>query len=404
MQVLFGVDFEVDEGEIIALLGTNGAGKSTLLKAISGLVEPSGGAIVFDGIDMTYTPPERGRGPGRRAGARRQGRLPDPDRGREPAAGGLAVPARSRLRAPRRPRRCSSTSPSCAQRWGDLAGNLSGGEQQMLTLGMAFIAKPRLLDDRRAVAGPGAHRGRAAAAASCEAIRARGTTIILVEQSVNVALTLAETAYFMEKGEIRFHGPTRELLDRPDVLRSVFLEGAATLAGGRAAPAPPARPTPSRVGGRRHRWPACSRGANGERGRGRAGGRGADPLLRRRAGRRATCRSRCAEGAILGVIGPNGAGKTTLFDLISGYMRARHGAPAVQGRRRHRADAPTPGPAGASAARSRTPGCSPACRWTETIALALERHVEVRDPFATAVGLPMVRESEAAGVASGSTS
>src|SRR5688572_28544795 len=56
------------------------------------------------------------------------------------------------------------------------------------------------------------------------AIQARGTTVILVEQSVNVALTLAETAYFMEKGEIRFHGPTRELLERPDVIRSVFLQ------------------------------------------------------------------------------------------------------------------------------------------------------------------------------------
>jgi branched-chain amino acid transport system ATP-binding protein len=58
VQVLFGVDFEVDEGEIVALLGTNGAGKSTLLKAISGLVEPTGGAIIFDGRDMTHTPPD----------------------------------------------------------------------------------------------------------------------------------------------------------------------------------------------------------------------------------------------------------------------------------------------------------------------------------------------------------
>src|SRR5213078_5224137 len=58
VQVLFGVDFEVDEGEIVALLGTNGAGKSTLLKSISGLVEASGGAIIFDGRDMTHTPPD----------------------------------------------------------------------------------------------------------------------------------------------------------------------------------------------------------------------------------------------------------------------------------------------------------------------------------------------------------
>ena len=62
-----------------------------------------------------------------------------------------------------------------------------------------------------------------------QALKEQGTTVILVEQSVNVALTVAETAYFMEKGEIRFHGPTAELLERPDVLRSVFLEGAASV-------------------------------------------------------------------------------------------------------------------------------------------------------------------------------
>ena len=66
-----------------------------------------------------------------------------------------------------------------------------------------------------------------------EALKAAGTTVILVEQSVNVALTVADTAYFMEKGEIRFHGPTSELLDRPDVFRSVFLEGATDLDGSR---------------------------------------------------------------------------------------------------------------------------------------------------------------------------
>ena len=65
--------------------------------------------------------------------------------------------------------------------------------------------------------------------AAVQRLKEQGTTVILVEQSVNVALTVAETAYFMEKGEIRFHGPTAELLERPDVLRSVFLEGAASV-------------------------------------------------------------------------------------------------------------------------------------------------------------------------------
>src|SRR5262245_16590216 len=115
----------------------------------------------------------------------------------------------------------------------------------MLTLGMAFIAKPRLLmiDELSLGLAPIVVER---LLAIVEAIRERGTTIILVEQSVNVALTLAEEAYFMEKGEIRFHGPTRDLLDRPDVLRSVFLDGAGAMGAGPEGPpqdaSGPARP------------------------------------------------------------------------------------------------------------------------------------------------------------------
>ncbi len=114
VQVLFDVDFEVDEGEIVALLGTNGAGKSTLLKAISGLVEPTGGAIVFDGTRHDLHAARGDRGPRGRAGAGGQGRLPVADRVGEPAARGLALPARPARTCPRRPRRCSATSRCCA--------------------------------------------------------------------------------------------------------------------------------------------------------------------------------------------------------------------------------------------------------------------------------------------------
>src|SRR5947207_10083981 len=118
--------------------------------------------------------------------------------------------------------------PVLRERYGEAAGNLSGGQQQMLTLGMAFVTRPRLLmiDELSLGLAPAVVEQLLPIVAE---IRAAGTTIILVEQSVNLALTLAETAYFMEKGEIRFHGPTAELLQRPDVLRSVFLEGAATV-------------------------------------------------------------------------------------------------------------------------------------------------------------------------------
>ena len=135
---------------------------------------------------------------------------------------------------------CSSCSRSCASRLDEPAGNLSGGQQQMLALGMAFIEQPRLLmiDELSLGLAP------TIVEQLLPLVRdfaAQGTTVILVEQSVNLALTIAETAYFMEKGEIRFHGPTAELLDRPDVLRSVFLEGADTHDGMRTRARRPGR-------------------------------------------------------------------------------------------------------------------------------------------------------------------
>ncbi|MBN9187758.1 MAG: AAA family ATPase, partial [Microbacterium sp.] len=122
--------------------------------------------------------------------------------------------------------------PVLRSRADDAAADLSGGQQQMLALAMAFLSEPKLLmiDELSLGLAPVVVEQLLGVVRS---LRDRGTTIILVEQSVNVALTVADTAYFMEKGEIRFHGPTAELLDRPDVLRSVFFSGAASgLAGG----------------------------------------------------------------------------------------------------------------------------------------------------------------------------
>jgi branched-chain amino acid transport system ATP-binding protein len=120
--------------------------------------------------------------------------------------------------------------PILQQRLSQQAGSLSGGEQQMLSLAQAFIAKPRLLmiDELSLGLAPVIVQQ---LLEIVKDIHARGTTIILVEQSVNVALTVAEHAYFMEKGEIRFDGSTSELLGRTDILRSVFLEGAKSVVG-----------------------------------------------------------------------------------------------------------------------------------------------------------------------------
>ncbi len=137
--------------------------------------------------------------------------------------------------------------PILKQRSAQMAGNLSGGEQQMLALGGALMTRPELLmiDELSLGLAP------TIVGQLLEVVREihrRGTTIVIVEQSVNVALNLAERAVFMEKGEVRFTGPTSELLERPDILRSVFIAGAS--AGAEPAESEPAS---GRAGGRRRR-------------------------------------------------------------------------------------------------------------------------------------------------------
>ena len=213
VQILFNVDFEVEEGEIIALLGTNGAGKSTLLRAISGITTPSNGAIFFDGEDITFLPPSAHAAKGIIQVPGGKGVFPT-----------LTVAENLRLaawlyRADDDYVRTATESvlerfPRLRERIGEPAGNLSGGEQQMLTLGQAFLSKPRLLmiDELSLGLAPAIVEQLLGIVRS---IAEAGTTIVLVEQSVNVALTVARRAVFMEKGEIKFSGPTAELMARP---------------------------------------------------------------------------------------------------------------------------------------------------------------------------------------------
>jgi branched-chain amino acid transport system ATP-binding protein len=388
VQVLFGVNFEVDEGEIVALLGTNGAGKSTLIKAISGLVEATNGAVIFDGRDATYAPPYEVAARGIVQVPGGQGVFPS-----------LTVDENLRLASwlqrhdHRRTREATEQVldrfPILRDRLHEPAANLSGGQQQMLTLGMAFITKPRLLmiDELSLGLAPSIV---AELLVVVRDLRAQGTTIIIVEQSVNVALTIAETAYFMEKGEIRFHGNTAELLERPDVLRSVFLEGAASgqlvaadTNGDRASSA-------IRVA---ERPPEPHRSGNGDK--------ATEPRLTvdsvsKRFGGISALRDvtfDVAPGEIVGFIGPNGAGKTTLFDVLCGFQTADGGEVCLDG-------VPI-GALGPDSRARRGVGRSfqdgrlfPALTVAETIAVALERSIEVRDPVAAALHLPVVADAE----------
>jgi branched-chain amino acid transport system ATP-binding protein len=249
-QVLFGVNLELKEGELVALLGTNGAGKSTLLRTISGLVHPIGGGVFFEGEDITQFEPEETAEMGIIQMPGGKSVFPTLTvKENLDMAGWLYVKESGYVEGALQ--RIFEIFPILRDRLEQQAGSLSGGEQQMLSLAQAFIAKPKILmiDELSLGLAPLIVQQ---LLHIVEEIHQRGTTIILVEQSVNVALTVAKHAYFMEKGEIRFDGPTSELLTRADILRSVFLEGAASLVvtdgDGKGRPA-----NGSRAGGNRRR-------------------------------------------------------------------------------------------------------------------------------------------------------
>jgi ABC-type branched-subunit amino acid transport system ATPase component len=226
LQVLFGVDLDVAPGEILGLLGTNGAGKSTLLRAVSGLGRLQAGEITFDGERITTEPAE--------------GRV---QRGLVMLPGGKGVfPSLTveenltaaaftfvfdRRRATARVAGALELFPALRGRMGQRAGTLSGGEQQMLALAKAFVLEPRLLliDELTLGLAPVAVQ---ALLEAVERFRASGMTIVLVEQSLNVAIALCDRAVFMERGQIRFSGPPAELLERGDLARAVFFDGGAT--------------------------------------------------------------------------------------------------------------------------------------------------------------------------------
>jgi ABC-type branched-subunit amino acid transport system ATPase component len=229
LQVLFDVGIRVDDGEMVALLGTNGAGKSTLLRAISGLGYPSGGVIRYRGSDITYLAPTSRVGLG-------ISQVP----GGRAVFGPMSVVDNLRVYGyslgRRRPvidqkiEEVFETFTQLQTRRNQPAATLSGGEQQMLALGKAMILRPRLLliDELSLGLAPIVT---AALLRIVRTINERGTAVVLVEQSVDIALTLAHRAYFMEKGQIRFDGAAADLLARDDILRAVFFVGHGADAG-----------------------------------------------------------------------------------------------------------------------------------------------------------------------------
>jgi ABC-type branched-subunit amino acid transport system ATPase component len=223
VQVLFDVSISVERGEFLALLGTNGAGKSTFLKAVSNLAPVTAGRVVFDGDDITGLPPDRiaARGLAHVPGGR--GTLPDLSVDENLRLGGHLLRGR-RAELADGLERAFSLFPWMGGRRRQLAGTLSGGEQQMLAIARALVLRPSLLmvDELSLGLAPIIVEE---LMGLLKQLNAEGITVLVVEQHATLAMQMAERVLFMEKGQVRFSGDGRELLGRQDLLRSVFLGG-----------------------------------------------------------------------------------------------------------------------------------------------------------------------------------
>ena len=221
VEVLRSIDFTVAKGEIVALLGTNGAGKSTILRCISGLLKPDSGHIFFEGEDIAGVTTEDTVRLGITQIPGGRGLLPNLTIEENLRMGAYPI-RRDRAAVKAGFDRVYQTFPRLAERRKQLAGHLSGGEGQMLAIGRALMLRPKLMMIDELSLGLAPLIVQQLVEVVHE-INETGVSMILVEQSANLALSVTDHAYFIEKGVIRFDGSSRELLERDDLLRSVFL-------------------------------------------------------------------------------------------------------------------------------------------------------------------------------------
>ena len=217
-QVLFGVDLEVVENELVALLGANGAGKTTLLRAISGLVRPWSGRVLLEGQDLGgLSPAKRARmGLGHVPEGRQLFPLMTVEENLRLGAAFLA-PGREREGY----ERVYGLFPRLAERRRQLAGTLSGGEQQMLAIGRALMGFPKILlvDEPSLGLSP---RLAEEVLLALKAVAKEGVGVLLVEQNVALTLDVAERGYVLEHGKAVLRGPASALAQDPRV-REAYL-------------------------------------------------------------------------------------------------------------------------------------------------------------------------------------
>jgi len=214
-----GIDLRVDSGELVCLIGANGAGKSTTLRAICGLVPLAGGDIVYDGQSIN----------GRKSFELvRRGLVMVPEGrgifGQLTIEENLAMGAyvrRDAAQVRQDTERVLTLFPRLAERRKQAAGTLSGGEQQMVAMGRAMIARPKLLllDEPSMGLAPLMVEK---VFEVVRAIAAEGVTILLIEQNAKLALEHSHRGYVMESGELTLSGPARDLLTDPKV-RAAYL-------------------------------------------------------------------------------------------------------------------------------------------------------------------------------------
>jgi ABC-type branched-subunit amino acid transport system ATPase component/ABC-type branched-subunit amino acid transport system permease subunit len=395
-KVLHGVSLHVEPGEVLALLGTNGAGKSTVLRAISGLTPPRRGSVLLGGTDLTGSTPMRMARAGLAYMPGGRGIFPDLSVGEN-----LRMATWVGRRSPEHTARCVAHAvelfPALAGRMADRAGLLSGGQQQMLALAQALVQGPPGEDGRpgtRVLLIDELSLGLAPVVVAelldvVRRLRESGLAIVLVEQSAELALQVSDRAMFLEKGEMRFSGPAQDILQRGDLIRSVFLAG---VAGGEDTVPDPV-PTPVSIGLRTDVDLAVATGAQAHD-RIAIAARG----LRKNFGGLAAIDGVDLDvrpGEIVGLMGPNGAGKTTILDALSGFLAPDSGRVFFAG---HDVTAmPPQARAHLGLGRSfQDARLFPGLTVAETIAVSCERWVTSREPLAAALRLPTSLLSEAA--------
>ena len=218
-QALFDVSLQVNAGEAVGVIGPNGAGKTTLMRVISGLIRPRRGTIAMDGADLLTTPPHRILGLGIAHVPENRRLFPRMTVEENLRIGAYLPSARAKFRD--RLAFVYELFPRLSERRHQLAGTMSGGEQQMCAIGRALMSEPRLLllDEPSAGLAPVIVQQ---VFALVERIRSSGLTVLIVEQNVRQVLRVVDRAYLLEAGSIRNTGASAELL-ASDSIRASYL-------------------------------------------------------------------------------------------------------------------------------------------------------------------------------------